>query len=98
MDLVYQLSNDTGGEAISALDYTAHIRFIDPIGFSTVFPESQISPRIVEYLKRLEEEEEGRLMGFELEQLPPGYMKRFQNKWDLVLRCFQVELYRQVIW
>lgn len=97
LDLVYQLSNDIDGEAISARDYTAHVRYINPIGFSSVFPESQISPRIVQYLKSLEEEEE-RIMGIELDQLPPGYLERFQNKWDLVLRCFHVELYRQVIW
>ncbi|KAG0044534.1 hypothetical protein BGZ90_008749, partial [Linnemannia elongata] len=111
LDLVYRLSKDAigannpdatnpdaKGEEIPALDYLAHIRYIDPTEFSTVFPESQISPRIVEYLKRLEEEEEEIIMGVELDQLPPGYMKRFQNKWDLVLRCFQVELYRQIIW
>ncbi|KAH7038637.1 hypothetical protein BKA57DRAFT_496396 [Linnemannia elongata] len=98
LDLVYQLSNDIDGEAISVLDYTAHVRYIHPIGFSTVFPENQISPRIVEYLKRLDEEEEERIMGIELDQLPPGYLETFQNKWDLLLRCFHVELYRQVIW
>ncbi|KAK5821426.1 hypothetical protein F5H01DRAFT_154805 [Linnemannia elongata] len=98
LDLVYQLSNDIDGEAISARDYTAHVRYINPIGFSTVFPESQISPLIVQYLKSLAEEEEERIMGIELDRLPPGYLERFQNKWDLVLRCFHVELYRQVIW
>ncbi|OAQ32712.1 hypothetical protein K457DRAFT_16276 [Linnemannia elongata AG-77] len=97
LDLVYQLSNDIDGEAISARDYTVHVRYINPIGFSSVFPESQISPRIAQYLKSLEEEEE-RIMGIELDRLPPGYLERFQNKWDLVLRCFHVELYRQVIW
>ncbi|KAG0374502.1 hypothetical protein BGX24_010322 [Mortierella sp. AD032] len=111
LDLVYRLSKDandatnpdainpnTDGEAISALDYTAHIRIIDPTGFWTVFLEHQISPRVVEYLRRQEEEEEERVMGVELDQFPPGYLERFKNKWDFVLRCFQVDLHRHVIW
>ncbi|KAK3808223.1 MAG: hypothetical protein JOS17DRAFT_765921 [Linnemannia elongata] len=111
LDLVYRLSKDTidatipdatnpdtDCEAISVLDYTAHIRYVNPTGLWTIFPEHQISPRVVEYLKKLEEEEEESVLGVELDQLPPEYLERFGSKWDFVLRCFHVELHRQVIW
>jgi hypothetical protein len=90
---------------ISPMDYSSHIRHVC-LKPKTVWhrrSENDISPRVLEYLRR-EEEKAGE--GGEAEErfeelidtLPPGYLDRVPTKWDLILTQFEVTLFREVIW
>lgn len=112
LDVMYRLSDryathstDANADAntISPLDYTAHIRHVNSHAAWIKPSAKEISPRVLEYLRR-EEKEAGE--GAEAEErfeelvdkLPPGFLDRVPTKWDFILMQFQVTLFREVVW